>query len=153
MAVYACVGFIAKPNDFMNPIINPEYWCVEEALYSQEKSFIEKMELITKKHEIGTLISNALGMIVLKHGEAIYAASIADKLNVSEAHLSRQFKKTLGVGITQCIRYVRMYLAAIDMLKEDMSIKKVAEKEEKPAKATTKTAKEEKPAKTAKETK
>ncbi len=128
MAAYACICCITAPDEQICPLPEEEYWSVENALAGQKELFLSRIHPGIEKREPSGLTYRALECIVHKHSEEVFAGMIAEQLGVTGAHLSRVFKKDLGIGITECIRYVRIYSAAVDMLKGTMSIRAISEK-------------------------
>ena len=125
-AIYICACSINGEKD---PQILPmeSRWSVEEALEAEYTMFRSHMDLAQNlQHKPGRLTLRALEIILQQHTRPIYAADIAEKLHVSEAHLSRTFKADLQIGITECITYVRIYSAAITLLEGDTHIKDAA---------------------------
>lgn len=59
-------------------------------------------------------------------GEAITLSSVAQKFFVSEAHLSRMFKKNTGFTFTQYVNYQRVIFAQRMLLKTDEPIGNIA---------------------------
>ena len=128
MAVYACICCITAPGTPIAPPPEEEYWSLEDALDVHKSLFLSRIDPDMEKREPGTLTYRAVECIVRIHSEEVFAGMIAEQLGVTGAHLSRVFKKDLGIGITECIRYVRIYSDAADMLKGTMSIRMIAQK-------------------------
>lgn len=127
MAIYSCACSI---NDKMHPDFsaNESFWCIEDALEDQIRRFTEHFPVEKNDRSPGKLTEEALELILQFYNRPIYAAAIAERIGVSEAHLGRTFKKDLGIGITECIRNIRIYLSAIDLYGEQYSVKEVAQK-------------------------
>lgn len=126
-AIYGCACSI---HEDMETRFEPvkDYWSIEEALDDQIRRFTRHMTESENTRSFGKLTADALEIVLQQHTKALYASEIADRLNVSEAHLSRTFKKEVGIGPTECIRCVRIYTAAADLLEERSSIREVAQK-------------------------
>lgn len=127
-AIYSCACSI---NEYMELEAPPSgnYWSIEEALEAQIGRFTAHFPVPPQEERVwNKLTSRTLEVILQKYSTSLYASAIADQLGVSEAHLSRVFKKDVGIGITECVRYVRVYTTALELLEEQRSIKEVAKK-------------------------
>lgn len=127
-AIYSCACSI---NEFMElgVPLSRDYWSIEEALDAQIGRFTAHFPVPPgEEREWNKLTSRTLEIILQKYNTSLYASAIADTLGVSEAHLSRVFKKDVGIGITECVRYVRVYTTAMELLEEQRTIKEVAKK-------------------------
>ncbi|MBP5460228.1 MAG: AraC family transcriptional regulator [Clostridia bacterium] len=127
-AIYSCACCINEYMELGAPPAN-DFWSIEEALDAQIGRFTAHFPVpAQEEREWSKLTSGTLEIILQKYSTSLYASAIADMLGVSEAHLSRVFKKDVGIGITECVRYVRVYTTALELLEEQRTIKEVAKK-------------------------
>ena len=88
-------------------------------LRSNEPRFISESDEFIYK--IADYITN-------KFNEDLTLSSISRKFALSDEHLSRKFKSTIGIGINEYIRYIRITKAEKMLRETDYPITKIAQK-------------------------
>lgn len=128
-AIYQRLCHILLRSQAEPPGPEEAIWSIEDALALHLQRFTSLIQRYGgHRASINPLVFQAMVIIVDSYAEGLYIGEIAQRLGTSESYLSRLFKQQMGIGLAECMRYLRVYAAADQILHGERSIKALAEK-------------------------
>ncbi len=106
-------------------VLDSEIHSLSDALALMREAFGEIINRLNKG-TYSSIVIETLIEISKNRGNSIFLGSLARRAGVSESYLSRIFKRQIGMGISQCINHIKIYYAALELMRGDVKISDAA---------------------------